>query len=329
MSDTIQRQPTPSLGHWASDPRAYQVPSFPARGRHLIRILLAVLVVAGLLGCRGKGGKAQGPTPVEPVQKVKQVPTKTLVKAKAPTPARPSKPAKSERQIARDKAEAGIKSFCGRCHAFPDPRQFTMETWMTAIRFKYKYFKKHKIDMAGAPPPREVMGYFAEFAARTLLIPSFETPDNFAVGPAISAIGRFEKTAVIADMVAVSPKDGFGGDVLVSDLLSGRIEAHSGKPGGKSKLIGQMTHPARMTVVDLDRDKRKDVIVAKPAWKCGGFACTSSSCNAQPKGWDLSVPSCGVKKLWITDYDWNGNVDFPAVKVCTVKKGVQKTQACH
>jgi len=197
------------------------------------------------------------------VQKVKQVPTKTLVKAKAPTPARPSKPAKSERQIARDKAEAGIKSFCGRCHAFPDPRQFTMETWMTAIRFKYKYFKKHKIDMAGAPPPREVMGYFAEFAARTLLIPSFETPDNFAVGPAISAIGRFEKTAVIADMVAVSPKDGFGGDVLVSDLLSGRIEAHSGKPGGKSKLIGQMTHPARMTVVDLDRDKRKDVIVAE------------------------------------------------------------------
>jgi len=75
--------------------------------------------------------------------------------------------------------------------------------------------------------------------------------------------------------------------------------------------------------------QRKDVIVAKPAWKCGGFACTSSSCNAQPKGWDLSVPSCGVKKLWITDYDWNGNVDFPAVKVCTVKKGVQKTQACH
>ena len=75
--------------------------------------------------------------------------------------------------------------------------------------------------------------------------------------------------------------------------------------------------------------EKKLVIVAKPSWKCGGFACTKSSCNASPAGWDISVPACGVSKLWITDYDWNGKINIDPVKVCKVKIGDQMPQSCR
>ena len=47
----------------------------------------------------------------------------------------------------RAKADAAVKAFCSRCHAFPDPSQFTMQTWAEVLKFKLSYLRKYKIDV--------------------------------------------------------------------------------------------------------------------------------------------------------------------------------------
>ncbi len=161
----------------------------------------------------------------------------------------------------RAKADAAVKAFCSRCHAFPDPGQFTMQTWAETLKHKLSYFRKYKIDVEGAPPPAELFGYYAAHAAKTLLVPSFEPAGNFKTKLTPTRSFGLPAETVIADLVTTKPGDGFGGAALLSDYLSGRIVKVDSDGG--TETLATLRHPARLHVVDVDGDGQKDIVAAE------------------------------------------------------------------
>ena len=177
---------------------------------------------------------------------------------------RTATPQAVEAEVYQKRVETAVKGFCGRCHAFPDPADFTMQTWGPSIKFMYRYFDEYRIDVKGAPPPFVTMRYYAERAAKTIQTPSFESAETSAKALTRQRYETDKDLNTVADLVGVNPKDGFGGDVLIANMLTGVIASYDTKrKKAGAKVIGKVNHPARLTVVDLDRDGRKDVLVGE------------------------------------------------------------------
>ena len=222
------------------------------------------------IGCTSEAPQAAkealsrtSPKPEALAPKIKAT-TQGTPAATSPTPVGSPQGQLTPRQKHAQGVERGIKLFCGRCHSFPDPADFTMQTWGPAIQFMYRYFEKYKIDLQGAPPPDITMQYYARRAARTIQTPSFEPSETMAVGIARSKIRTAKALNAIADVRGVRRKDGFGGDVLVSNMLTGEISAFTtSQPDGAPKVLAKVNHPARLTTADLDADGKLDIIVGE------------------------------------------------------------------
>ena len=171
---------------------------------------------------------------------------------------------KTAEESYQEQAEKAVKSFCGRCHAFPPPEDFTMETWGPSIRFMYQYFKEYKIDVEGGPPPFITMRYYAERAAKTIRTPSFDGVEMFQTRASRTRVETDRTLNATADVAGVSRRAGFGGDVVVANMLTGDIESYdTQKPTAKPRKLATLTHPSRIKVTDLDGDGRQDLLVGE------------------------------------------------------------------
>ena len=109
------------------------------------------LALAAFAGCtKGKSDKPaaadrsnavqSGPSEKAVVDAPKEQAQQTA--AKSPSTAETQKTEVSDRLARKKRADQAVKAFCSRCHAFPDPKQFTMQTWAEALRMKFSYFQK-------------------------------------------------------------------------------------------------------------------------------------------------------------------------------------------
>ncbi|MCO4761055.1 MAG: putative metal-binding motif-containing protein [Myxococcales bacterium] len=76
--------------------------------------------------------------------------------------------------------------------------------------------------------------------------------------------------------------------------------------------------------------EKRWTVKAAPKHICKGFLCSDKAeCVADPSGWQSSAPSCGTSSTWISDYKWDGSLDYPLVKTCKTSVTSQRTQMCR
>jgi len=173
----------------------------------------------------------------------------------------------------REASEEQVQQFCGHCHAYPAPETFPRSAWRFETLQGYRFFDRLRLDNPGleipgsVPPLESVIQYYEKRAPKDLPLLTHEKPDH---PPPV----KFERqafaypapgawTPAVSNLNLVHLSDEKKLDLLVCDMRSGDIL--SLKPYEKTptwRVLGRVSHPAHVEVVDLDGDGIKDLLVA-------------------------------------------------------------------
>lgn len=196
----------------------------------------------------------------------------------------PPPPATPPRLSTAD-AEPVIREFCsGPCHAFPPADSFPRHHWRAEVERGYRFFEKS--GMSGTVPPiEEVVKYF-ESRAPEVLPPA-------KLLPVASPVVRFEEKTYPAPSggpkVAIShlefarltapgkPGELGPAEIIACDMQGGRVMALD--PRAQSpvwRVLARVPHPSHATIVDLDNDGVRDLLVAD----LGSFPPTDRRCGS-------------------------------------------------
>lgn len=157
-----------------------------------------------------------------------------------------------------------VKTACGKCHVYPPPESFPRGAWRAELRQAYDFIR-HSPLQGPLPSLESVARFYESRAPAAFTIP---TPNP------VSASVSFRETRVACPLPGGKPQpgttfvdlvqlDGKTTELLVCDAWSGRVMAcNPSKPADSWRLLGTLAAPARATVVDLDGDGRRDLLVA-------------------------------------------------------------------
>ena len=160
-----------------------------------------------------------------------------------------------------------VKRLCSGCHVFPEPRWLPRESWGPVIASMH--------DMRGGfegADPRAVIQWFRLRSPKTLEVPERKAgvarkripsralglaPRPANGSPAVSSV-------TFADVLADKYQE-----LFVSDMRNGKVlMALPFEKDPAMYVIASISHPAAITAVDFDKDKKKDLLVAN----LGSFA---------------------------------------------------------
>jgi FG-GAP-like repeat len=175
-----------------------------------------------------------------------------------------------------------IRAFCGgSCHPYPGADTFPRKHWRTEVERAYRFHELYGTD-AKAPPIQDVIKYYEKDAPEEL------PPANIVRSKIPLSVG-FEKVSYPAPTENGRPtishvtlarlgKVGDAGpmQLLAADMGTGNIlvlKPTDPKPAWK--IIAKVPNPARLEVVDLDRDGIQDLLVAN----LGSFPPTDRLCG--------------------------------------------------
>lgn len=157
-----------------------------------------------------------------------------------------------------------VRSFCGDCHATPEPALFPKEAWHAEVVRGYRFYAeadRHDLD---PPSPEIAVRYYISNAPAELKMPRLaqETPlsatSPFAVQP-ISLLSPLKEPPGSAHL-----KPGFQtGQIVMPDMNSGHIWLSDWNAGNmKVRSLGQLDYPCHVEWADLDGDGSDDLLVA-------------------------------------------------------------------
>ena len=216
------------------------------RGRVGLTIVLVLLAAIGLAWATGAGWRTKAPDPLS---------------ADQPNDALPAD------------IEAQVHGFCAACHQYPAPDTFPRAHWRAEVERGYRFFEKSRLPLK--PPHLEhAVRYYEDRASADYPAP----PGAPASGPA----PKFEQVSFppppgsktwISHVQAVRlPPPGVVDPAAIArepftlvacDMEGGRVLAlRPTDPAPAWKTLATVRNPARVEVVDLDRDGVTDLLVA-------------------------------------------------------------------
>jgi hypothetical protein len=167
---------------------------------------------------------------------------------------------------------AGVKQFCGACHAYPPPDTFPRSAWGFEVMQGYHFYETSNYDnpklrsLTNVPPVAAVIQYFENRAPEELP----PIPKEQSSLPAPIRFERHDSTyapkstsPAVSNVNLVHLSDSKKLDLLVCDMRAGQVWLT--KPYEQKlhwQLLGKVSNPAHAEVVDLDQDGIKDIIVA-------------------------------------------------------------------
>lgn len=154
-----------------------------------------------------------------------------------------------------------VTAFCGDCHAPPPPDSFPQDAWYSEVEQGYRfYFESGRADLK-PPPMEDAVAFFRGQAPKSLETPSLATP--------LTTAARFRRqplpaqtTAPAVSFLDLDPQRGTGA-LRFCDMHSGAISAVTWDGTvPRVRELARLANPVHLAACDLDRDGRKDLIVA-------------------------------------------------------------------
>jgi hypothetical protein len=173
---------------------------------------------------------------------------------------------------------ANIEAFCSNCHAMPDPASFPRDAWPDEVLKGFGfYYASGRTDLK-EPVVADVQAFYVARAPENYQLPGPAPIDAEWRGryrqidvPLTDASGETIANAAVSFIDIVDLGDPLGRGILVSDMRHGGIHFVSLAPRadsprselvGQARLLGRVTNPAAVRVVDWDADGLKDLVVA-------------------------------------------------------------------
>jgi hypothetical protein len=170
-------------------------------------------------------------------------------------------------------------SFCGSCHKVPPADTFPRSAWKGQVEQGFSFFERSGKSFTRMPPIEAVIKYYEDQAPEKLPPAEITYADHpYPVqfehlspkGPGVS------RPHAISNVNLVHLFDEKQFDILACDMRNGHIMAC--QPYLKDptwRVLGTVSNPAHVEVVDLDGDGIKDILVAD----LGSFPPTDQACG--------------------------------------------------
>ncbi|MFM7057683.1 MAG: FG-GAP-like repeat-containing protein [Planctomycetota bacterium] len=171
---------------------------------------------------------------------------------------------------------ADVQTFCGACHAVPNPASFPRDAWYHEVQRGYQfYFDSGRTDLV-IPVQASVVAWYQSQAPEQLprddqpTTPSpivFERHDWKLQSPAGDSMNADSprRSPTFASPPGVSFVDRSGSAASTfwfSDMLRGRLGEFDAAGQLLTEFLGVASNPAAVRVADLDQDGRDDLVVA-------------------------------------------------------------------
>lgn len=206
---------------------------------------------------------------------------------------------------------ARIETFCGDCHAMPDPQTFPRSRWEEEVEQGFNfYIESGRSDLA-EPTRSDTLRYFREQAPEAIVIPS---------PPSLPSKHTFRKSDLVAadrmeTCIAHLIWDARTGQLLTSDMRSGEVARYDAADGWKSRVLGRVNNSCRVTPCDWNEDGHEDYLVAD----IGSFS-VGDHHNGRLQLWlaesaggyrtlDLASGLARLVEAQPIDYDGDGDTD--------------------
>jgi hypothetical protein len=214
-----------------------------------------------------------------------------------------------------------VSNFCGACHAPPPPSSFPQFAWAAEVAQGYGFYASSGLVLTVPDQARVTQFYETQAPVELPVL----RPDEGETAPPI----RFERRVFPHPQSLPSPAasnvrfvqlQDDTRDLLVTDMRHGLLTAiRCSEPGAGPRVLCDVLHnPAHVEVVDLDRDGRRDLLVADlgsftPTDKTLGSivwlrASADGSFTPMPIAWGLGR----VADVQAADFDGDGDLDLIA-----------------
>lgn len=172
----------------------------------------------------------------------------------------------SSQAPALEVSRTSVEKLCGHCHLFPEPKWLSQDAWRESI---IDMSKMHDFALfyPDRPSTEDVINWYVKRAPKDPISPRGVTPDEIQTGrfvPTTQALTSDEpKPAMISTLRAfpLFPSNS-NRQLLAGDMNSGRILMQEPNSNGFRELA-KLSHPARLTAVDLDGDGLTDLLASE------------------------------------------------------------------
>ena len=162
-------------------------------------------------------------------------------------------------------SEKVIRTFCGNCHAFPEPDTYPAGIWPEKVREGFKfYYSSLRTDLV-VPSVDAVEDYYVQRAPDELDVPSTQwipaTDDDSLFSPAESY--RSDSAFRAIAHLKATPSLGKSPNLAVADMRTGGVWLLANNPELQQPLrLATCLNACHVEATDLDADGTVDYVVA-------------------------------------------------------------------
>ena len=173
-------------------------------------------------------------------------------------------PSANEIQV---QAPPRVAKFCGTCHELPPPDCEPRFMWPEQIQQMYEIAQQNRPwPKTQIPPIDEVVQYYMRCAPDHLQLDSSVTgspPSQLPFQVHSLKLESFPPQPAISHVSFVQLFDDSSRQLLACDMHHGVVAIWDpSRPNQPARILANIPHPAHATVVDLDKDGFRDVLVA-------------------------------------------------------------------
>lgn len=166
-----------------------------------------------------------------------------------------------------DESEARIRAFCGDCHGFPSPDNYSRQAWRKEVLRGYEFYARSGRSDLDPPPVDETLAFYQSRSLAEVLYPQPEEASrplsvSFSVEK-LPSVGSAHFPPAVADLRWTRLTEDTAPVLLACDMRLGSVSAIDFSEGQRSRgSLAKLHHPCHVEPCDANRDGVRDLVVA-------------------------------------------------------------------